>query len=121
LGNSPTTITCSAAPFPPYYIGYVDHTGCDNIRGWAADRNRPDTAINVQIYDGTTLMAVVPANQPRPDVRVSRSDNGMHGFSITTPAALKTGTAHSIHVNFETSGIELGNSPTSISCTAATN
>jgi len=36
--------------------------------GWAADRTQPNTAINVSIYDGSTLVTTVVANQNRPDV-----------------------------------------------------
>src|SRR5262249_11460042 len=92
------------------YIGNVDHAWCDNIRGWAADRNRLNTSINVQIYDGTTLIGTVLANQSRPDIGSSLGDNGLHGFNFTTPASLQDGAAHAVHVKFEASITELGNS-----------
>jgi subtilisin family serine protease len=69
------------------YIGVVDSLGCDVIRGWAADRNRLNTPINVAIYDGSTLLTTALANQSRPDVAAILGDNGLHGFNITTPAA----------------------------------
>jgi len=40
----------------------------------------------------------------------------MHGFSIATPAALKTNTAHTVHIRFEASATDLINSPTALTC-----
>jgi len=100
----------------PNYVGYVDSASCSAIAGWAADRNRLNQSINVEVYDGTTLIATVPANISRPDVATFLGDNGLHGFNIPTPASLKDGNTHSVHVKFETSASELINSPSSINC-----
>ncbi|HKV42784.1 MAG TPA: hypothetical protein VJX67_26535 [Blastocatellia bacterium] len=113
LTNSPTAVTCTGAPS---YVGFLDHVGCDNIFGWAADRNRLNAPLNVSIYDGNTLIAVVTANLFRAGVGPFVGDNGLHGFVITTPASLKDGVAHSIHVKFESSSTELSGSPTSLTC-----
>jgi hypothetical protein len=94
----------------------VDHIGCDTIQGWAADRNRPNTSINVEIYNGATLVMTVLANASRPDVGAFLGDNGLHGFSVAFPASLKDGQAHIIHVKFEASTTELSNSPASLTC-----
>ncbi|HUK90935.1 MAG TPA: PQQ-dependent sugar dehydrogenase [Blastocatellia bacterium] len=104
----------------PNYVGFLDHLGCDQIYGWAADRNLLNNSINVEIYDGATLIAVVPANQLRPDVGANLGDDGYHGFSIPTPAALLTGAAHNVHVKFVTTTSELHNSPANLMCTALT-
>lgn len=103
----------------PVYIGFIDHASCDTIIGWAADRNRLNTPITVEIYDGTTLVAIVNANLSRPDVGSFLGDNGLHGFNIITPASLKTGLAHAIHLRFETAATELTGSPANITCAAA--
>jgi hypothetical protein len=113
LTNSPANLQCTDGTV---YIGYVDHLECDTIQGWAADRNRPNTSINVEIYDGSTLLVTVPANVSRPDVGTFLGDNGLHGFSTPFPATLKDGQAHSIHVKFETSTAELSNSPATLTC-----
>lgn len=117
LGNSPGSITCGGTP---NYEGYVDQMDCNVIKGWAADRNRLNTSINVSIYDGATLLTTVAANQSRPDVGGHLGDNGLHGFNIATPASLKNGVAHSVSVKFETSGANLANSPRSLTCNTAT-
>src|SRR5262249_3698395 len=88
----------SPPPPTPNYVGFVDHAGCDFIGGWAADRNRLNTSINVQIYDGATLIATVSANGSRADVGAALGDNGLHGFNVVTPASLKDGAQHTVHV-----------------------
>src|SRR6266498_1172563 len=110
LSGSPTSLTCG-----PNYIGYVDGADCATIYGWAADRNRLNTSLNVSLYDGSTLLTTVVANGSRPDVGSFLGDNGLHGFSIPTPNSLKNGT-HSIHVKFESTISELSGSPRSLTC-----
>jgi len=118
LSGSPAAMTCTP---PPDYVGFVDHAGCDVISGWAADRNRLNTSINIEIYDGTTLISTVSASNSRPDVGAFLGDNGLHGFSVATPSSLKDGATHSVHVKFETSATELSNSPASINCSGSPN
>jgi glucose/arabinose dehydrogenase len=111
-----TSFKITQAAAAPKYIGFLDLASCNEIAGWAADRNQLNTSINVEIYDGANLIAVVPANQFRPDVGAFLGDDGFHGFTIPTPAALRTGAAHDIHVKFVTSPTELSGSPASITC-----
>lgn len=89
------------------YIGHVDTADGYAIRGWAADRNRLNTSINVSLYDADTLITTLPANILRSDVGAYLGDNGMHGFAIPIPSCLKNEAAHSISVRFETSNIDL--------------
>ncbi|HEY6250260.1 MAG TPA: Ig-like domain-containing protein, partial [Candidatus Angelobacter sp.] len=113
LTNSPAAQTCQPSP---NYTGFVDNLGCTSFNGWAADRNRLNTSINVEVYDGSTLLGTFPANLSRPDVGQFLGDNGLHGFSIPTPAAIKDGLSHQVHVKFETSTVELTNSPAAQTC-----
>jgi photosystem II stability/assembly factor-like uncharacterized protein len=119
LSGSPFSLTCTTSQ-TPNYIGFVDSATCTTIAGWAADKNNLNTSINVELYDGTNLIGIVPATLSRPDVGAFLGDNGLHGFSIPTPDGLKTGTAHSLHVRFATSSTELSGSPAPITCAAAT-
>src|SRR5262249_7570008 len=119
LSGSPAPVNCGAGG-PPNYVGFVDHAGCDTIAGWAADRNRLNTIINVQIYDGNNLIAIVAANGSRPDVGAFLGDNGVHSFAITTPASLRSGSAHTVHIKFEASATDLSNSPATVNCTSFT-
>ncbi|MGH9824677.1 MAG: hypothetical protein ACREDR_15675, partial [Blastocatellia bacterium] len=114
-----TFVYPGSAGTTPNYIGFVDHIGCDSIRGWAADKNRLNTSINVEIYSGTTLISTVMANTSRPDVGSFLGDNGLHGYSIPTPASLQNGVTHSVHVKFETSTTDLTSSPASLTCGTA--
>ncbi|HYL99034.1 MAG TPA: hypothetical protein VEZ90_08785, partial [Blastocatellia bacterium] len=100
----------------PNYIGFIDISGCNNIGGWVADKNRLNTPISVSIYDGTTLLLTVRAGQVRADVGAFLGDNGLHGFNVTTPAALKTNTPHSVHVKYETGTTDINGSPVSLTC-----
>ena len=100
----------------PNYVGFFDVGDCNVIAGWAADTNRLNTSINVSMYDGSALLTTVLANGSRPDVGSAIGDNGLHGFSIPFPTALKTGQSHAIGVRFESTSIELTNSPRSITC-----
>src|SRR5262249_51879437 len=117
--NQNYTITIGSVT--PNYEGYLDRADCNVILGWAADRNRLNVSINVGVYDGSTLIATAPANQLRTDISAQLGDNGLRGFSIPTPTSLKDGVAHNVSVRFETSGVNLSNSPRSITCDATPN
>ena len=103
------------------YSGYVDQATCQTISGWAADLSRPGQSITVSIYDGSTLLTTIAANQPRPDVATALGDNGLHGFSYAVPASLRDGQAHSIHAVFEASGLDIAGSPKTLTCTIGAN
>jgi hypothetical protein len=118
-GGPPPTPTPTPTPSAHNYVGYFDWATCDSIGGWAADRNRLGTSISVSIYDGDTLLMTVPANQMRPDVGSYMKDNGLHGFSIPTPTALKSGN-HVLSVRYESSSMSLGTSPKALACTTPT-
>jgi len=54
----------------------------------------------------------------RPDVGGAIEDNVLHGFSIPTPNALKSGTSRTVHLRYAGTSTALGNSPRTIQCTA---
>jgi hypothetical protein len=116
IPNSPQTLQCaSTGGPPPNFAGYVDQVGCSVISGWAADRNRPNTPIELQIYDGATLLGTVTANQSRPDVGGVLGDNGLHGFTFATPPSVKNGQPHTITVKPVGSSTALAG-PQSVTC-----
>jgi len=98
----------SAAVNGAGFVGSLDAANCNTISGWAADKSRLNQAINVSPYDGGALMATVLANQSRPDVAALLGDNGLHGFSISTPGSLKDGSTHSIQLQFTDNGAAVG-------------
>jgi RHS repeat-associated protein len=115
LSGSPKSITCQA-PASSAYGGWLDGANCNVIGGWAWDANQPNTPINVEIYDGTTLIATAAASQFRQDLLNAGLGNGYHGYTIVTPASLKNGAAHTIRVKFASTAAELSGSPKSITC-----
>jgi hypothetical protein len=117
LFNTPRTITCSGAA--AVYRGYHDAAGCNTIAGWAWDTNDPYGTIDVDIYDGTSLIAKVPATQYRPDLASAGIGNGYHGFSFLTPTSLKNNQAHTIRVKFSGTTTDLGNTQRTITCSGA--
>jgi len=105
---------------PPFYEGFVDYVDCDAIVGWAADRNSLNTSITVSIYDGSTLVTTVLANELRSDVGAYFGDNGRHGFAIPMPSRFKNGLQHTLRVKFEAGTHELIGSPRTIACGSQT-
>jgi len=112
--GSPVSLTCGAAP---RLAGWLDHAGCDGLSGWAADRNRPNQTISVDVVEGTSILATVLATASRPDVGAEIGDTGLHGFSVATPAALKDGRVHAVQVRYSGTTQSLSNSPQNLQCT----
>jgi len=100
------------------YEGFLDSANCENIGGWAWDKNQPNTPISVDIFDGTTKIATVLADQLRQDLN---RGNNLHGFTYPTLSNLKDGNKHSINVNFSRTSMKLRNSPRSFTCASEPN
>ncbi|MBI1895448.1 MAG: discoidin domain-containing protein [Acidobacteria bacterium] len=101
----------------PNYIGYIDKIACDSIRGWAADRNRLNTSLNIELLDGSTVIGSFIANVLRADVGTFLGDNGIHGFDIATPTALIDGWTHSVSVRVAGTTHLLEGGPQLLTCT----
>ena len=95
----------------PEFGGNLDGADCHVIAGWAWDVNRPNTSISVDIYDGTTLLGTVPANQYRADLVAAGIGNGVHAFSFNTPAVVRNGQLHSLRAVPSGSVVDLGDTP----------
>ena len=110
--GSPVALTCGGSS----YTGWFDRAGCDALSGWAADKGKLNQPISVDILDGATLLTTVVANGSRGDVGGVLGDNGLHGFSVATPAALMDGKAHSMQVRYSGSTQFVENSPQALTC-----
>jgi hypothetical protein len=88
----------------PKVRGSLDVVNTDEIAGWAWDSQQPDAPVNVEIYEGSTLLTKRAADQFREDLRQAGAGNGKHGFSFPTPARLKDGRPHLIRVKI--AGVE---------------
>jgi hypothetical protein len=80
------------------FEGFVDAADCGAVSGWVWDTARPDCVVNVDIYDGQTLLATVTANRSRRDLAEVGKGNGNHAFTWPFPARLKDGRKREIHV-----------------------
>lgn len=98
------------------YEGYHEHANCRYISGWAWDRQRPETAINVDVRDGATFLASVPASGFRQDLLNAGKGNGYHAFTYVTPNSVKNGQWHSINVRFGGTASDLTWTPLSLIC-----
>lgn len=113
------------APLPPLFGGEASScafggahelANCSSIAGWAWDPKFPNSPISVDIFDGSTLLATVPANLYRQDLFNAGKGDGRHGFSWPVPASLKNGASHSISVKFAGTQTNLPGSPRTITC-----
>ena len=100
--------------------GYLDGANCQQIWGWAWYSDQPNTPINVDIYDGNTLLATVAANLFRQDLLNAGKGNGYHAFSYNVPNSLRDNKLHSISDNYGGTQFTLSNTPRSITCPVPT-
>jgi YD repeat-containing protein len=100
----------------PAYEGYFGNATCGRLDGWAWDSKQPNSAVTVDIYDGSTLVGTVAANIFRQDLVSAGKGNGAHGFDIELPEILLDGQAHTLYAKFGGTAIGLGTSPKSLSC-----
>lgn len=96
--------------------GYLDVTSCDEIVGWAWDAYRPSDTVYVGIYEDTTLLATIPANNFRGDLLAAGFGNGYHGFRLPTPSRLKDGRPHAVTARFLHTQEEIRPSPRLLTC-----
>lgn len=64
-----------------------DGAGGITVAGWAGDRDVPDRALTVHVYDNGTLVGSTTTGIARPDVAAARGLGPAHGFSLTVPVA----------------------------------
>lgn len=116
LPNSPKPIDCGLSP---NFEGSHDGVGCNSISGWAWDSNDRDSIVNVDIYDGTTLIGTIAATQYRQDL-ADAYGSPYHGFTFPMPASLKDGQQHTITVKFGGTNTNLTwNTPKTFSCSSS--
>src|SRR5437867_699139 len=100
------------------YNGWTDGNGCSAITGWAWDSSQPNTPVNVDLIDSTTLssIATVTANIFRQDLANAGIGNGYHGFSLPVPAYLKDNRTHVALGYISGTNIQLNNGNDSWYC-----
>jgi hypothetical protein len=126
LGQRPGTLQVNdSAPGSPHTAsltgtvlgGFHDNALCEGSSGWAWDSARPNTPINVYVFEGNNLLATVLANQYRGDL-VGMGSNGYHGFSWPMLPSLRDGAAHTVTIRFspDSSAVPIPGSPKSVTC-----
>jgi len=115
-----STGTLHCTEMSPALQGSFDGIGCDTVCGWAWDGNDPANIVNVDIYDGSTLIGTIAATQYRQDL-VTALGSPYHGFTFPTPAGLKNGQTHAITVKFGGTSTNLTwNNPRNFNSTCST-
>lgn len=93
------------------FEGSLHYQDSKTFRGWAWDRRTPASAVDVDIYDGNTLLGTVTANANRPDLLNAGKGDGKHGFVFAIPASLRDGRLHSISARIHGTTFELKLAP----------
>ncbi|MET0646299.1 MAG: DUF4082 domain-containing protein [Pyrinomonadaceae bacterium] len=79
--------------------GYVDGISCNQVWGWAWDRNNPNSPVNLDVLVNDTYLGTVTANIFRQDLLNAGKGNGFHGFVFNLPSfPVQDGRAHSVKV-----------------------
>lgn len=99
------------------YEGFHDITNCGSILGWVRNVKQPSTPVQVDLYDGDTLLATVTADQPRPDLAAAGKGSGKFGFVYTVPEKLKDGKPHTIRMTISGTQLHLTHTPKVLTCT----
>lgn len=101
------------------YEGSHEVADCNQISGWAWNRNDPNTPINVDIFAGSTHVATVAANLYRQDLFNAGKGDGRHAFVYNVPSHLRNGQMQTISVRYAGSYSNLVWSPRSMICGAS--
>jgi hypothetical protein len=99
---------------PPDFLpelGVLEGVDGEHISGYARLKEQPDTPVDVEIYDGDTLLATIPADQFRQDCFERHMGDGRKGFTYPIPTRLKDGRSHTVRVKIAGTNVELAGSP----------
>ena len=91
--------------------GFFEAANCEQIIGWAWDSKNHKRQLTVEILEGDQALASVNAGDFRADLLQAKIGDGKHAFCIPTPAQLKDGKPHAIHVRVAGVRFELKGSP----------
>lgn len=106
--------TPAPAPAPKTTANWEGNAGefaSSGIKGWAWDRNKPNEAVRVDIYDGKELVATILANEAREGLVKARKGNGVHGFEYRYPLSMRDNKEHRIGICFAGTTKHLAGSP----------
>ena len=98
------------------FDGFVYGVDCETFRGWAWNRDKVNAVISVDILDGATVIATLPAGDFRQDLLNAGKGNGKHAFSFPIPSSLKDGRPHLLTARVAGSSFMLKNPPKALTC-----
>jgi len=104
-GQTPPASTSSQ------FEGSLDKVEVTTLGGWAWDASQPKAAIKVDVYDGEKLLATVPADTYREDLKAAGKGDGNHAFNYSLPANLRDGQSHALAVRYSGTKTDLPGSP----------
>ncbi|OJV15890.1 MAG: hypothetical protein BGO21_30415 [Dyadobacter sp. 50-39] len=113
LGGSPRTMTCAV---PSQYGGGFETANCSALTGWVWDKIYPESALTVEILEGTTVVATGLANIYRADLKAAGYGTGNYVFSIPLPDSLKDGVSHQLSVRVKGSTYMVGGTTKTVNC-----
>ena len=118
--SSVTSVTVfESTPVPTVtgsFDGFIYGADCATFRGWIWDRNKPNAVITIDILDGATVVATIPAGEFRQDLLDQGKGNGRHAFFWSIPDALKDGLPHSLSARVTGNSFVLRDSPKVLIC-----
>ena len=119
-GSVTVTVTSGGGPNCGTLSSNFDGVTCSFIEGWIYDQSSPNTAVNVDIYDGATLiLSNVAAGTFRQDLLNAGFGNGAHGFTVATPEQLKNGQTHTVTIKASGCNYQLNSSPKTVTCASS--
>ncbi|MGM9507687.1 choice-of-anchor Q domain-containing protein [Larkinella sp. GY13] len=110
------TLVVTAPTVTGSFDGFIYGGDCTSFRGWAWDRNKPNTAILVEILVDSESKGTILANEFRQDLKDGGKGNGIHAFRWNIPDELKDGEVHTLSANVAGSGFTLKDGPKTIRC-----
>ncbi|GAB3933876.1 FG-GAP-like repeat-containing protein [Larkinella terrae] len=116
--SPPATFTVVVTPptATGSFDGFVYGADCSTFRGWAWDRNKPNSAVSVEILDGPNVIGMLLADVFRQDLQTAGKGNGKHAFFFPIPESLKDGLSHNLSARIKDSGFILKDSPKALIC-----
>jgi hypothetical protein len=91
--------------------GFIDEATRRRVTGWVWDPERPDTRVELSVFDGEREVAKVVANQYRADLREAGIGDGRHAFNVPLERSLVPQPRHELHLRCIATGGEVPGSP----------
>ncbi|MFC5407981.1 CotH kinase family protein [Larkinella bovis] len=98
------------------FEGYLDKVECGTIRGWAWDRNKPNTPLLLEFFANGVSIGTTLADIYRQDLKDAGKGNGAHAYSFMTPSSVKTGVSIQLSAKVKDSDYLLKGSPKALNC-----